>query len=113
MQALLDLPRVESCRLMKFEDAKVVPGIVNETYFLIVSGTVPCLNMDVKLLPRIYIRRPEWWQIEVVGCLPERCLREIRPYVERLSIVGLWGTKGIELVGVNGETRFDKPEGVP
>jgi hypothetical protein len=98
---------------MSFEDAQVVPGIVNATYYLIASGTVPCLNMDVKLLPRIYIRRPEWWEIEVVGCLPEVCLTTVRRYVERLSLVGLWGTEGIELVGANGKKRFDKPSGVP
>jgi hypothetical protein len=27
--------------------------------------------MEIKLNPLVYIRQPEYWGIEVVGCLPE------------------------------------------
>lgn len=113
MQALLDLPSAQSCRLLSFENAHIVSGFVNGTYQVVVSGNAPCFNMDVQLLPRIHIRRPEWWAIEVVGCLPGVCLTAVRPYMESLPLQGLWGTLGIEVIGATGTRRFEKPADVP
>jgi len=53
------LPHASSCRLIDFEQAEVRPGIVSETYILIVRGTKPYLNMEVSLVPLVYIRQPE------------------------------------------------------
>ena len=50
-------------------EANVVPGIVNNTFILIVKGKKPYLNMRVLLAPLIYARQPEYWGIEVIGCL--------------------------------------------
>jgi hypothetical protein len=113
MQQLLELPASESCRLMAYENARVVTGIVNNTYILVVSGTSPCLNLEVRLRPRIYIRRPEWWAIEVVGCLNGMCLTATRAYTETLEISSVWGTEGIEVIGASRAERFKKPAGVP
>jgi hypothetical protein len=63
------LPAPQSCRLIDFDTVKVVPGIVNGTWFLIVSGNKPYVTMRVDLSPRVYIRQPEYWGIEVVGCM--------------------------------------------
>ncbi len=64
------LPQADSCRTIDFEKAEVVPGIVNNTWFLVVSGVKPYMNMKVELIPVVYITQPEYWIIEVVGCLP-------------------------------------------
>ena len=62
------LPQPSSCRLIDFEKAEVVPGFVEKTFFLIVSGTKPWVTMTVQLSPLIYIKQPEYWGIEVIGC---------------------------------------------
>ena len=68
LQALQALPPSSSCRLIDFDKAEAVPGIIPKTFFLIVSGTKPWITMQVELHPLIYIRQPDYWGIEVVGC---------------------------------------------
>ncbi len=94
------LPQPSSCRLINFDKAEVRPGIVSGTYFLIVRGTKPYLNMEVNLVPLVYVRQPEYWGIEVTGCLPgEIGLPATEPYTAILSLTGTIGTKGIEVIG--------------
>lgn len=108
-QELLDTTRQSSGgRVIAFEDAQVVPGIVNGTYFLIVSGQAPCLNMEVALMPLIYVRCPDYWEIEVVGTLPSGfCLPTVRPYTATISLTGITGSKGVEVVGSTDRQKFD------
>jgi hypothetical protein len=101
-----------SGRVISFDDAQVVPGIVNGTYFLIVSGQAPCMNMQVALVPRIYVRCPEFWEIEVVGTLPGGfCLTAIRPYSVTIPLTGIIGSIGVEVVGANRSEQFKVPGG--
>src|SRR5687767_11392275 len=79
-------PAPGSVRLIDFKQAKVVAGFVTGTYFLIVSGTKPYLNMTVTLSPLIYIRRPQYWGIEVIGSLPGIGLPASAPYHVYLSL---------------------------
>ena len=102
-----------SCRLLARTVAKtkaqatVVPGIVNNTFFLFVAGKKPYINMTVQLVPAIYIRQPEYWRIEVVGCLSGIPLPMIGPYFERLSLDACRGTKGIEVVWDDDAMKID------
>jgi hypothetical protein len=94
------LPAPTSCRLIDFEKAEVVSGIVPGTYMLVVKGMKPYLNMQVNLLPLVYIKQPEYWGIEVTGCLPGGIgLPATAPYTAVLSLNGTIGTKGIEVIG--------------
>jgi hypothetical protein len=103
-------PASQTCRLIDFETAEVRPGFVNNTFFLIVTGTVPCTNMRVELIPLIYIRQPEYWEIEVVGCLPGPiCLPQVRTFTETLPLDGIIGTRGIEVVGASRRERIGVP----
>lgn len=100
----------ESIRVINFEDAQVVPGIVRDTYFLIVAGEAPCQNMKIILTPLIYTRQPEYWGIEVVGSIVgDICLEAVKPYSEAIPLAGSTGTKGIEVIGANQTKRFDVP----
>ena len=65
-----DLPQSESYRLIDFDDVDVRPGFIPNTFILIVSGTKPYINMKVELAPRVYVKQPDYWGIEVVGSLP-------------------------------------------
>jgi hypothetical protein len=104
-----ELPPSASVRLIDFEEARVVPGIVPNTFILIVSGTQPYLNMKVSLSPLVYIKQPEFWGIEVVGSLPGIGLPATAPYTVSLPLDGVLGTKGIEVIGANSRKTFDVP----
>ena len=102
-----ELPAAESCRLIDFENTEVVPGIVNETWILIVSGTKNYANMDIKLAPRIYAKQPEYWGIEVVACLTGMGLPALAPYSASLPLDGIRGKKGIEIIGATCSKKID------
>ncbi|HYO14233.1 MAG TPA: hypothetical protein VE685_13640 [Thermoanaerobaculia bacterium] len=109
MEDFARAPASESFRLIDFTEARVITGIVPDRYILVVSGEKPYLNMEVSLSPRIYIRRPEYWGIEVVGSLPGIGLPTVAPYHVSLPLDGILGTKGIEVVGANRSETFDVP----
>lgn len=106
----------KSCRLLARTidgtkaEAQVVPGIVNNTYILIVRGKKPYLNMRVSLAPLTYVRQPEYWGIEVIGCVPGIHIPTVGTYEEFLPLDGIRGTKGIEVIWSGGEVeRIDVP----
>jgi hypothetical protein len=103
------LPQAESCRLIDFDKAEVRPGFVTGTYILVVSGTKPYMNMEVRLVPRVYVKQPEYWGIEVVGCLPGIWLPAEAPYVEAIPLDGVTGTCGIEVIGATRSEKIDVP----
>ena len=104
------LPQPSSCRLIDFDKAEVVPGIVSGTYILVVRGTKPYLNMQVNLVPLVYVRQPEYWGIEVIGCLPGGIgLPATEPYTAILPLYGTIGTKGIEVIGATRSKKFSVP----
>lgn len=104
------LPAPQSSHLLPYDSADVVPGIVNDTYFLIVAGTAPCQNTNVSLQPRVYVDQPDYWGIEVVGnveggiCLPAQL-----DWTTTTSLQGIRGKKGIDVIGANKTMRFDVP----
>ena len=89
----------QSVRRINFTKAEVRPGFVTNTFFLIVSGNKPYLNMQVRLSPLIYIRQPEYWGIEVLGTLSGIGLPVVAPYHVFIPLDGIIGTKGIEVLG--------------
>lgn len=97
-----------NCRTVDFDTAEVIPGIVNGTFFLRVAGTVPCLNMSVSLVPRVYIRCPEFWGIEVVACLSGGiCLTAVERFSATLPLAGVTGSQGIEVIGASSARKID------
>ena len=110
MEEFNAFPMATSCRLQNFDDYDLVPGFINETYFLRVRGTKGWVFMKVELVPLIYVRRPEYWEIEVVGCLSGFDLPRITKY--ETSFVALTpasgaGTKGIIIRGANKKVKVD------
>jgi hypothetical protein len=94
------LPQSEACRLIDFEEAEVVTlEIFPPQHILVVSGTKPYRNLDISLRPLTYIRQPEYWGIEVVGCLPGFGLPALAPYTVSTQLAGFMGTEGIEVIG--------------
>lgn len=102
------LKSASSSKLIAFDNAKVIPGFINDTYFLHVTGQAPCLNMVVQLVPLIYIDCPDYWGIEVVGSLSGGiCLTAMKPYDIAIPLAGVTGRKGIEVIGGNTTKQFN------
>jgi len=76
---------------------------------LVVAGQKPFANMSVSLNPLRYAQAPEYWGIEVVGCLPPIGQPAIVPYTVELSLAGIGGTKGIEVIGASHTERILLP----
>jgi hypothetical protein len=109
LKAFEALPHPSSCRLISFDTAEFVPGFVPKTFFLIVTGIKPWLTMTVELSPLIYIRQPEYWGIEVVGCQHGIGLPTTAPYHVALDISHLLGTKGIKVIGAASKKQIKVP----
>ncbi len=109
IQALESLPASKSCRRIDFMNVEIVPGFVPKTHFLIVSGEKPWQTMTVQLVPLIYIDKPDYWGIEVVGCQSGIGLPATGTYVVTLDISGVIGKKGIEVMGASRSEKHDVP----
>jgi hypothetical protein len=110
LEALVRLPAPQSCWVIDFEKAEVaVLESFPPQYLLVVSGTKPYINMKVDLVPLVYIQQPEYWGIEVVGCLPGIGLPATAPYRISLNLAGVMGTKGIEVIGANTRQTIQVP----
>lgn len=100
---------VESCRRVSFESHVILES---EPPMLVVRGEAPCANMEVSLQPLVYVRCPEYWGIEVVGCLPGGvCATATKPYQVSISLAGIIGSQGIEIIGSNRTEQVELPKG--
>jgi hypothetical protein len=113
-----DLPPAQSCRVIDFERADAVSLMIYPPPppRLVVAGQKPFANMEVSLNPLHYVQKPEYWGIEVVGCMPPIGQPAIVPYVVELDLTGHIGTRGIEVIGANRTERIElaaATEGTP
>ena len=111
LREFTELAAAESFRRIDFDSAGVV-GNFPGGEILIVRGEAPCLNMDVRLSPRVYITCPEYWGIEVVGSLPGGfCLPAMKPFAIAIRLAGITGSRGIEVIGARRSEPNDVPGG--
>ncbi|WP_163380165.1 hypothetical protein [Cyclobacterium sp. SYSU L10401] len=96
---------IKSWKLITFEDAHIQGSGDSFYSSLIVDGISPYLNLEVDLIPLVYSKTPEYWGIEVVGCLRKYALPGILPFEKVLTLDFPIGTKGIEIIGANGQVE--------
>jgi hypothetical protein len=101
-----ELPACETCKIIDFSETEIRPGTVNDTYILYVSGTKPHENIEVRLIPRVHFTRPQYWGIEVVGCLSRISLPTKGPYEVMIPLEGIRGMKGIEVIGASSSEQI-------
>lgn len=105
--AFRDMPASEEPRLIDFEKAEPHPGFAGG-WILVVQGEAPYKNMDVRLVPRVYVQQPDYWGIEVVGTLTDDVVPDVTgPYAVALPLEGVTGKKGIEVIGANRTQEID------
>jgi hypothetical protein len=109
MERFTSAPPATGFRLLDFDYADVVTLESFPPQFVLrVSGTKPLANMQVQLVPLVFIQQPEYWGIEVVGSLPGGIgLPALAPYEVSLPLAGFLGTQGIEVIGASRVQRFD------
>ena len=108
MQRFTAAPPATTFRLLDFDYADVVTLESFPPQFVLrVSGTKPIANMQVQLVPLVFVRQPEYWGIEVVGSLSGIGLPALAPYEVSLPLAGFLGTQGIEVIGASRVQRFD------
>ena len=109
METFTSAPPATGFRLLDFEYADIVTLESFPPQFVLrVSGTKPLFNLQVQLVPLVYIRQPEYWGIEVVGSLPGGIgLPALAPYEVSLALTGFLGTQGVEVIGASRVQRFD------
>ena len=106
------LPPAESVGLLDFDAVEIQTlRSFPPKHVLVVHGTKPFLNMDVELVPLVFVQQPEYWGVEVIGRLGELGLPAVAPYTVSLSLAGVVGTKGIEVIGATHSRRIDLPGG--
>jgi len=107
LQEFAKLGPAQSVRRIEFDSAEVVGGFPGGQV-LVVRGEAPCLNIDVRLSPLVYVECPEYWEIEVIGSLPGNfCLTAIKPYAVSMPLAGVVGSSGIEVVGNSKRERIE------
>jgi hypothetical protein len=116
LRAYQDLPKADSQRLIDFDQAQILTkGGLPPVFLLKVAGTKPFLNMEVELVPLVFVQQPEFWDIEVVGRLPGGIgLPPSAPYDVFLPLSGIIGSRGIEVKGATRSKKIEVPptEGV-
>jgi hypothetical protein len=111
LEAYHALPPAACFRRLDFEHADVVTLESFPPQFVLrVRGTKPYANMDVELVPFVYVRQPEYWEIEVVGSLRGFGLPARAPYEVSIPVTSTMGTRGIEVVGATRSERLDVPD---
>ena len=100
-------PASQTCGLVDFDTAEVFVGLGGNGKFLLVTGERATVSMRVDLRPLVYVTQPDYWGIEVVGCVSGIVLPQTAPYAETLEISAVAGTKGIEVIGAGESRRID------
>lgn len=95
-----------NCRLITFDSARVVANQLTGDRTLVVKGYAPYAGATVRLDPLVYFRQPEFWGIQVIGCMPEMGATAMTPYTASLELTGSTGTLGVEVIGVDRSQRI-------
>jgi len=100
----------EQCQTIDFEKAAVTPLATTGTTVrnrLTVTGQKPAANVRVTLVPVVYIKQPDFWEITVTGCSSGIGLPVLTPYTATFDFTGSLGRCGIEVAGATRRQQFD------
>lgn len=107
------LSSVPNGRSIDFEIAELRKVPFQDSLYLWVSGKLPTTGFDVKLAPRVYHNRPDYWGIEVMSImLPTPAndsgeFNEALNFVSSIPLSGVTGNRGVTVIGANQLKRID------
>jgi len=106
-------------RLIDFDRADAItPMIYPPQPRLVVSGTLPHPEMEVTLVPLVYVSAPPYWGIQVVGTLSDEdaegpMLTIALPYSVEIDLEGCTGTIGVDVIGASRTEQIGIPSTKP
>jgi hypothetical protein len=103
-------------RIIDFETAEIRTVPFQDSLYLWVSGAHPGPDMEVRLAPRYYSERPDYWAVEVAAIRPTTPatgaeIDRKATFECAIPLVGVTGLCGITVVGANRIQRIDIPDG--
>ncbi len=103
-------PSSGTTRLLDFEAADIEAiRTTPQQFMLVVTGETPFVGVNVELVPRTYVARPDYWGIEVIGRIEDQHVRRAAPFTASLLLSDVTGTRGVEVIGCEGSVRLDVP----
>ncbi|WP_426512753.1 hypothetical protein ACPPVO_20215 [Dactylosporangium sp. McL0621] len=108
LSRLIDFDRVDVISQMSYPPRPV----------LVVGGVLPTPGTTVTLVPLMYISRPQYYGIQVVGTIENigaqpMPVAEPAEYHVQLDLTGITGTEGIEVIGATRTERVALPTPEP
>ena len=107
------LSSVQNGRIIDFEVAELRKVPFQDSLYLWVRGTLPGIEYEARLAPRVYQVRPDYWGIEVAVTTRSKAandsdIGEISLDFERsVPLTGITGFRGITVIGANQLKRFE------
>lgn len=107
------LSSVPNGRIIDFEEAELRRLPFQDSLYLWVKGSAPGIGQDVKLAPRVYRERPDYWIIEVTIITVPHPVNDLdegknaRDFERSIPLTGVTGHKGIMVIGANQVKQID------
>ena len=104
-------------RIIDFESAEIRTVAFQDSLYLWVTGAHPGADLEVRLAPRYYNERPEYWAVEVAAIrrtphVQEENGGDTELFERAIPLVGVTGSLGITVIGANRVQRIDINENV-
>jgi hypothetical protein len=100
-------------QIIEFERAELRRVPFQDSLYLWVSGKLPGPGFEVKLAPRYYYGRPDYWDIEVAAITipaPANDITDYDPTLEferSVPLAGITGIRGITVIGANQTKKIE------
>jgi hypothetical protein len=107
------LSSVPNGRIIDFESAELRQSPMQDELYLLVTGKLPAIDFEVKLAPRVYFDRPDYWGIEVAAVVLQPLVDGKTANASQLKfeksvpLSGIIGNRGITVIGANQVKRIE------
>lgn len=107
------LSTMPGSRIIDFDVAEIRTVPSQDSLYLWVSGILPGSDLEVRLAPRHYDDRPDYWAIEVAAARPSGTgvhtngSDEPQKFETAIPLIGVTGVRGITVVGANRVQRIE------
>ncbi|WP_444901418.1 hypothetical protein ACJJIG_18030 [Microbulbifer sp. SSSA007] len=100
----------EEHKLLDFTKFKVIKGHSGDYVLTVWGKNDP--DIIPSLEPRIYVVKPDYYEIEVIGVLSGGVpSKKVKKFPLSIDLKNYMGEKGIEVIGATKSVKWDLPEG--
>lgn len=103
---------VPNGQIIDFERAELRRVPFQDSLYLWVRGARPLADCEIRLAPRIYNGRPDYWGIEVAAIASRHSDNDPgaagdQGFEQSVPLAGITGTRGITVIGANQIKRIE------